>query len=234
MSFRIFIIFFAVIFPHHLVFAKGFSGQGEAGIVSSRGNTDTDSINVSLSIGHEGETWRKSGDVNALLKTENGEDTARRFDTGLQADYLLSEKNYIFSAARYEDDAFSGFAYQVTVSTGYGRRLLNREDLFLDGEIGVGYREIKSKESDSGEGDVILRSQFDYSQKFGGVTTLSENILMETGSDNTFVESKTGVAVAMNAKLAMKLGFHVRHNTDPPEDNKKTDTLTTVSLVYGF
>ena len=36
----------------------------------------------------------------------------------------------------------------------------------------------------------------------------------------------------MTSVLALALGYSVRHNTDPPAGFEKTDTLTTVNLVY--
>ena len=38
----------------------------------------------------------------------------------------------------------------------------------------------------------------------------------------------------MSDKFALSVGLGVRHNTDPPLGLKKTDTLTTVNLVYAF
>jgi putative salt-induced outer membrane protein YdiY len=38
----------------------------------------------------------------------------------------------------------------------------------------------------------------------------------------------------MTDTLALSLALDVRHNTDPPAGLEKTDTLTTVNLVYAF
>jgi len=39
----------------------------------------------------------------------------------------------------------------------------------------------------------------------------------------------------MTDLFAVKLGFEYRHNTKvPPGDSKKTDTITSVNLVYNF
>jgi putative salt-induced outer membrane protein len=38
--------------------------------------------------------------------------------------------------------------------------------------------------------------------------------------------------VKINTVLALALGYTVRHNTDPPVGFEKTDTLTTINLVY--
>ncbi|MEP7313870.1 MAG: DUF481 domain-containing protein, partial [Pseudomonadota bacterium] len=51
-------------------------------------------------------------------------------------------------------------------------------------------------------------------------------------SDNTFVQNEIGLEVKMTVKLALAVALAVRHNTDPPQAFKKTDTLTTVNIVY--
>ena len=60
-------------------------------------------------------------------------------------------------------------------------------------------------------------------------------MLIETGSDNTFTQFNTGLVVAMTDAFAVKLGSNYRHNSDvPTSDTDKTDTITTVNLVYNF
>ncbi|MDQ6645970.1 MAG: DUF481 domain-containing protein, partial [Pseudomonadota bacterium] len=43
-----------------------------------------------------------------------------------------------------------------------------------------------------------------------------------------------GLAVNMTQKMALKVGFQVRHNSDVKYGVKRTDTLTTTNLVYSF
>ena len=43
-----------------------------------------------------------------------------------------------------------------------------------------------------------------------------------------------GVLVKMTDALALKAGVETRHNNDVLPGVKKTDTLTTVNVVYGF
>jgi putative salt-induced outer membrane protein len=51
-------------------------------------------------------------------------------------------------------------------------------------------------------------------------------------SDNNFLQNELGVAVKVSDRLALSLGYALRHNTDPPAGFRKTDTLSTVNLVY--
>jgi putative salt-induced outer membrane protein len=58
--------------------------------------------------------------------------------------------------------------------------------------------------------------------------------LVEAGETNTFAANELALQVKINARLSLAAGIGVRHNSDPPLGRKKTDTLTTLNLVYGF
>ena len=47
-----------------------------------------------------------------------------------------------------------------------------------------------------------------------------------------FLQNELALQVHMSDRLAVSLGYAVRHNTDPPAGFGKTDTLTTVNIVY--
>ena len=57
---------------------------------------------------------------------------------------------------------------------------------------------------------------------------------LESGSDNTLLSNFVGLEVKMNTSLALSVGLDARQNTKPPSPRKKTDTVTTVNLVYAF
>ncbi len=48
------------------------------------------------------------------------------------------------------------------------------------------------------------------------------------------LQTDLGVSVTMNSHLARKAGWQARHNSDVAPDIKKTDTLTTMNVVYRF
>ena len=63
---------------------------------------------------------------------------------------------------------------------------------------------------------------------------LSNHLLVESGKYNTFAQNELGVSVAMNSHLALKAGLQARHNSEVEAQRKKTDTLTTMNVVYKF
>lgn len=53
---------------------------------------------------------------------------------------------------------------------------------------------------------------------------------MNAGSN--FLQNEIGVTVKVLNRIALSLAYGIRHNTDPPLGFRKTDTLSTVNLVY--
>ncbi len=72
----------------------------------------------------------------------------------------------------------------------------------------------------------------DFKHAFNTSTSLTNKLTAEYTSENTFLQNELSLQVKMNDQLAIALGYAVRYNTDPPPSFAKTDTLTTVNLVY--
>ena len=84
------------------------------------------------------------------------------------------------------------------------------------------------------QGDVVGRGLMAYKHDFTDTTSLVDTLLVEAGADNTFLQNDAGLQVAMSKKLALKVGYQVRHNSDVAAGIKSTDELVTTNLVYNF
>ena len=125
--------------------------------------------------------------------------------------------------------------FRSSVAVGYGRDLMKSENHHLKGEIGIGYRNLKETVTRNSESDVILRLLLDDNWQITSNTAWTNRLLIETGENNTFTQFNTALAISMTDAFSVSLGYEVRNNTDiPPGDTEKTDTVTTVNLVYGF
>lgn len=82
------------------------------------------------------------------------------------------------------------------------------------------------------DSEAVFRGTLDLDHQLTETTSLVDKFILEAGADNSFVQNDVSLQVKMNAALALAVGYSVRHNTDPPVGFKKTDTLTTVNLVY--
>jgi len=211
-----------------------WKGKGEVGIVFASGNTDTETTNVKLDTSREVDRWKHAFGVAALRAVNDGLKTAERYGATWQSDYRLTERSFWFGGLRYQLDEFSGFDYQASLSTGYGYRFIDTERTKFNGQAGVGYRRSKLQPVGDIESSAIFRGDLRFEHALTDTTKIIDTFIVEAGSDNTFVGNDLALQVKMSDKFALSVGLGVRYNTDPPLGLKKTDTLTTVNLVYAF
>ena len=241
-----------------------WSGSGEAGFAAARGNAKSENLNAKLQFKKEDDQWkdtfyltalRSKGEVNTstvidgqVVNVSNYDLNANRYEAGASAGYKLDERSYIVGALRYENDDFSPFEYQAVASIGYGYTLLKNQSDELSVEVGPGYRRYRPIDTrvavgdppvtvvqqHDAEGDVVGRGLMAYKHDFTDTTSLVDTLLVESGADNTFLQNDAGLQVAMSKKLALKVGYQVRHNSDVAPGVKSTDQLITTNLVYNF
>jgi putative salt-induced outer membrane protein len=220
-----------------------WTGKGEAGLVVSSGNTNTETINAKLQLTSETETWKNTFGGSELYTSDDEGRTAQRWEAFGQSDYKFGARAFSFAAGRYEQDEFSGFKYQAIASGGVGYRFIDSPTTRFTGTTGVGYKFFETRDSfddvtgalvEEGRSDseVVFRGTIDFEHHFTASTTLLNKFIVESGADNTFLQNDLSLQVKMNAVLALAVGYSVRHNTAPPADFQNTDTLTTVNLVY--
>ncbi len=213
---------------------EGWSGSGELGLAISKGNTDSETLVGKLAVAREDETWKHALNLAFLYGKSDDIKTARRYEVFGSSGYRLGARSYVFGSGRNERDQFSTNEYQTTLAGGYGFEAIMREETKLVFEIGPGYRWAKEQDVRVHNNEAIARGFMDFSHQLTATTRLYDVLLVEAGADNTFVRNDFGVEVKMTDALALKAGFEVRHNTEVTEDRKRTDTLTTVNVVYGF
>lgn len=217
-----------------LTAAKDWSGEGDLGFNKASGNTKSQSLLAKLQLVYEQDRWTHTGQLEAVNTSEDGNRSGEFYVLKEQSDYAISETTYAFGGLRYEDNRFSGYEYQASIKTGLGKHLINDGVTEFDIEGGVGYR--NSKEQDTGEtlSEGILVGSAKYHRQLTETTRFESDLNVESGKDNTFAEGVVAVKVKINASLALRVSYAVKHNTDVPEDTKRTDTLTSVGLNYSF
>ena len=214
--------------------AADWQGTGEFGLVVSRGNSDTETLNLGLEFTRESEKWRNRINLTALRASDSGERTAERYTLGYKSDYKFNDVSYLYGALRYDRDEFSSYDYQASFAVGYGRNVLDTERQQLSLEIGPGVRRSEDADTGATETSIIGRFSADYAWTISESAEFTDNLLVEAGSDNVFAENKAAINVAINDRFALKFALAVRHNTDVDPGREKTDTLTTANLVYKF
>ena len=214
--------------------AAQWTGKGEAGLAIANGNSDSRTANAKVTIGKQVDNWEHSAGLAGLYVRNDGDTTARRWETFAQTRYSFGGgKTFWFGGARYEKDRFSGFDHQGVINAGLGHKFFDSDTTKLSGQAGVGYKFLEilgtPNEKDS---SVVGTAGLDFSHQLTETTSLTNKFGAEIASDNNFLQNELGFAVKVSNRIALSLGYAVRHNTDPPAGFKKTDTLSTVNLVY--
>ncbi len=221
--------------------------SGELGFASAHGNSTTESINGSLKAKYTDGDWIHSGQFTALRSSaqysttnDDGsvsryrETTANRYTGSLGSALQLGEHRQLSASGRYERDDFATYDRLAVVSIAYGTRLIDRQKFYLDAQIGPGIRRAHNEEEDREETGGIARGQLDMKYSITSNTDLTNTLQVEAGSYNTYVQNDFGLQVSMNQHFALKAAWQLRHNTQVSDDDKKTDSLTTLNLVYNY
>jgi len=210
-----------------------WKGAVSLGYLSTSGNTETTSYNTKLSVGYEEDRWKHAFSAAANGAIESEATTAEAYKAGWKSEYTFSDHNFLFGTVDWRKDRFSGVDQQITEAVGYGRRVIDTEKHLLSIGLGVGHRQADLADGTS-ESGVIARGSVDYNWIFSETAGFDQNVVVESGSDNTYIESVSAVRARLIGDLALVLSYTVKHNTDVPVGSEKTDTFTAISIEYAF
>ena len=220
--------------------AKGeWEGNIQFGYVASSGNTENSNINGKLNLKLDDEFWTHDFNAAYYQSSESETTTAERYKLTYQADYKLNvENSYWFVNSSYEDDRFSGFEYRATVSTGYGLRLYDANDMTFDAELGAGAR--YSEEVDTvnntttTENEGVVRAAGKYLWNIADDRSLSSSISVEEGEEVRISNFDINFTTLIVGGVSMKAGYEARHVSEVPEGKEKLDTIISLNLLYKF
>ncbi len=211
-----------------------WSGEGDLAFSKSSGNSDNQTLLTKLMLTYTRDRWTHVGNIDAINASEDNNRSAEAYTLRGKSSFEFRERYYGFANGRYEDNRFSGYDYQASVTTGLGMHVIDNERTVWDIETGVGYRRSEEQDTDETFNEAIFRAASTYRHQLTETTRLENTLGVESGADNTFAEGVLSLRVSINSRLGLRVAYSVKHNTDVPEDSKNTDTLTSVGLTYSF
>ena len=219
--------------------------RGVLGYTKTGGNTDNSAGNLLFHAAHVIGDWKLLFGVDALYGSTKGETTAQAWDGFLQANYNITPRFYWYVGGRYDDDRFSGFAYQAALKSGVGYKFIDTDATKLTAQMGGGYRRLRpeilvkddigaviSRTEQPEQSDVILDAGVTFEHDFNASTKLLAAVTVQSGKENTLSNANVALQVKMNARLALSAGYKLTDNSNPPPGSGRRDTLTTLGLVY--
>lgn len=210
-----------------------WAGIASLGFLSTSGNTETASHNTAFEISYAINKWTHAFNAAANGAEDSGMTTAEAYQAGWKSAYDFSEHSYLFGQVNWRKDRFAGVDQQLSEAIGYGRRIIDTPVHLLSAEVGAGHTSLDFADNTSSS-SAILTLGMDYKWTFSETSNFEQNINVESGSDNTYIESVSAVRARLLGDFALVLSYTVKHNTDVPVGSEKTDKLTAISLEYAF
>lgn len=224
--------------------SKPWQGDVEAGMVLTEGNSSSKSLKTGTKLTYETGAWRHYGAFESFTAEQENEGTAEKYFTEGKSGYSFTEFNYLFVYANYTDDRFTEFDFQTSASAGYGRLIYDNQTVRWDAEIGPGHRVTREREDGDLKQETIAHIATNFVWHISPTSHFEQNVLVESGDQNTVTRSKSALIAKINSSFSMKLGYTVTYNQELPdvvteegeevEASSHADKETTVSLLYSF
>ncbi len=216
-----------------------FEGAAELGATIVSGNTETTSIKGKIDSKHRIGDWTNQYLAETLYAKDGDVRSAERYYLLGQTNYPSTGRHYFFAMASGEIDNFSGYDHILTAALGYGHRFIEQETMTLLAEVGPGYsyKAVDKDENPAGEdeNDTIIRGKAEFWWRFSESAEFKQLLTTEYAFEGaTISRSETSVSANLVGNLAMKVGYNVKHNSDPVDGKKSTDTELLATLLYKF
>jgi len=222
---------------------KLWSGEANLSYIDNSGNTESTNLDFRSGATRDGEDWRNIYKLEASNETSEQEDedgnksevrTAESYFASAKAEYKFGEKSYFFGLLEYEDDRFSGYDYEASVTFGYGRDILMNKVHELSADAGIGYRESKETETGDVVEEAVLRLGALYLWRISDTATFDEDFSTEIGEEKTVTKSYTRLKVKINGSLHGFVAYEIKHTDEVPEGTKNSDRKFMVGVNYTF
>ena len=220
-----------------------WKGRGEIGGSRATGNSPSLGLAAGLDIKRDGIDWSHHLTGRADYQRTNGVVTREKYFAAYEPRYQIGADLFAYGLGQFERDTIQGYDARYAVSVGLGYQALKRPGLNLSVKAGPALRRTVST---NGETDTriagLLGLDFDWTIVKGVKLTQDTNFVAETGgvatlifdSRNTTLALVTGLEAKITGKLSSRFSYQVDYDSDPPAGKVSTDTISRVTLVYGF
>lgn len=200
----------------------------------NNGNTEGETFGGKAKALRDWQKWRVTTKLEGINQSDESGRTGEKYFGSAKLDRKFGDASYIYGLLQHEDDRFSGYHYQTSVSLGYGQTVIDSDIHQLALEAGPGYRRSEVEQGDKLEEEGFVRGALAYKWTISPTSHLTEDLSVEVGDESTISKSSTQLKTKINSSFALTVGYDIKHNSDVPPGTKNTDTTTYVTLDYGF
>lgn len=229
-----------------------FKASAELGALVKTGDTKSTDLKAGLDLNYEKDLWKSVLRFDLLVKktevadadgNNNFQTSDQKWTIVSQTNYTLDpvRSNYVYGNLSYEDNRFSSFDSQSSVSAGWGRRWYETEKASLDADIGPGFKSDIIKATPTQESEtkdsLIIQAQVLYKRSINEHVEFKQLIVAKfapDSDDNSTYKAETSITTKLIESLAMKFSIVLDYNTEVEEGKENLNTQTAITLVYSF
>ncbi|MEO1731433.1 MAG: DUF481 domain-containing protein [Pseudomonadota bacterium] len=212
---------------------ENWSGQGELGGFMSTGNAENTGITASVALSKEGINWRHKFSGRADYQETEGAVTREQFLAAYELNLKITDRFYAYALAQFERDQFQGFSARYSTSGGLGYDVLT-DGPTLTVNAGPAWRRTELTDNGTSSESFAARAALDFDWALSDTFTLTQDASAFAQDGSSTFTSDTGFQAALSDALSVRLSYTVEHDTAPPAGAVKTDTLSRVTIIYGF
>lgn len=226
--------------------SNGWSGEGSLSAGVTTGNTETTDLGLGVDVARELGLWTIGLKANADYGETDGAETKNRVFLGTNLDRQINDRLFGFGQLSYESDEFSGFDSRAFIGGGLGYEVLAGEvtTWTVRGGPGLKIDEIEATQDLTATPNVLIparteesfgaTAQSNFAHAFNDNVAFTNDTSVLYADTSTQVGNISAITATLTDTLSARVSFEVRHDTDPIDGFESTDTISRVSLVYGF
>jgi len=238
-----------------------FTASAQLGFLYLTGNTRSADIKTGLDLRFERGLWRSFFVFDLLVKkteTESAisddeirkefETTDQKWTIATQTNYTIdaAKGNYVYGSIFYEENRFSGFDSQASMSAGWGRRWFESKESSFDADVGPGFKrdvtQVTAEEMSKGitsqtQDTLILQAQALYirhiNEHIEFKQLLAVKHAIEVGQ-NSIYKAESSITSKLIDSLQLKINFVIDYNSKVDDNKENLNTETSIVLIYSF
>lgn len=208
-------------------------GHAELGGYVTTGNTENIGVTAAVEVKREGLEWRHKLRLQGDYQESLGVVTRERYLAAYEPNWKFDDRAYLYGAAQYESDRFSGFTDRVSLSTGIGYSAIKSPAIKLDVELGPAFRHTRFTDSKV-ESNAAARGSVDFGWKLAKGISITQNASAYLQDVNSTISSKSALLTRLIGPLSAQFSYSLQYESMPPLGSKTTDTTSRAALVIDF
>ncbi len=218
---------------HDAGWLRGWKGEGQAGAFMTSGNSDNSGVSLGLSLTKESEHWRHNFRALTDYQRTNGVTSRSEWLVSYEPNWKFNDYLFAFGLGQFERDRFQGYNSRIALSGGIGYRVIRSANITLDLKTGPAWRKSDYVASPDDERfNWLAASRFSW--RFSPSLTFTDSFDALIDQRSNSLSNLAALDAKLGGSLSARLSYQVKYESNPPGKIKHTDTLSRMTIVYGF